>query len=646
MEKRLTNALSLDENKILRLITDRSSTGISVRDRNGNLLFCNPKWAEIWQKTDESVKEAQARKRKFLQLDQSDRYLGSRSKFILNLYSFGGDFTLNDIYVRKSKKWVNQNFYGLLNEVGEVDSVVIFTEDVTERKNAKATAIELLESTQRFHTLVENLPVAAYSTDSTGHLVSANPAMVKMFLADSKDDIYTTPVKRLYKNSGDRALFLSSLKSQGKLSNYEIELLRSDNSSFWASISANATLNAHGEIQSIDGIIRDISSEKALEKEILKAQKLESIGLLAGGIAHDFNNIMAAVLGNISLAKLYTQNNKRVTEKLEKAEKASLRASDLTRQLLTFSKGGQPVRKKKNIQKIIRESASFAATGSTVKVIYNLLENLHPVEIDESQIGQALNNIVINAIHSMARNGRIDISAINVLLEQGNTLDLPGGQYVKISIKDYGVGISAEVADRIFDPYFTTKPKGSGLGLATVYSILRNHDGKVTVDSIVGSGTIFSLYLPAIHSSVAYEKSNSVNSTLPIGQGRILIMDDDEAVLEVVKEILEQKGYSTFTAIDGKQAISMYEEAFVSGEKYDLLILDITVPGGMGGADALRKIHEVDPHAIAVVASGYANNTVMANFLDFGFVDSIAKPFTADALVNTARKALSHLINS
>ncbi len=640
LEKSLKEAETSQGNLIHKAIIDQSPVGISVRDRCGNLILCNAQWTKIWEMTENSVSEALSRKRTELKFDENDSYLGSDSQSVIDVYKKGGDLILEDFYLKELNRWINQRFYSVMNLSGEVESVVVLTEDVTKKRRSMAIEEELRIATLRYQTLVKNLPVAAYTTNSHGYVASANPAMVRMFQAESVEDIYGTPVWKRYKNPEDRAFFLEQMQKRGKVDNYEMELVRGDGTPFWASVSANATLDHAGQIQTIDGIIRDISSTKALEIEMRKAQKLESIGVLAGGLAHDFNNIMTAVMGNISLARVYASGDHRVQGKLEKAEKASLRVSELTGQLLTFSKGGQPVRKITDIQGVLRKVGSRTATFSKVELVYDLPDDLWAVNIDEAQIVQVVNHLVTNAIQSMPRGGTIEISAMNESSGESNKQPLEPGHYIKISVKDGGSGIPVEIQGRIFDPFFTTKSKESGLGLAVVYSIVKNHGGRVTVESEAGKGSVFAFYLPASEKAVKQEEKTSPVLEGYSKQTKILVMDDEESVLEVVSEILQQNGYRTGTATDGIEAFRLYREAVIAEDKFDILIMDITVPGGVGGVEAIRMIHELDPSAIAIVASGYANNTVMANFKDFGFVASITKPFGIDTLLNSIHDVL------
>ena len=645
LEEELEKLRNLQDTLIHKAIVDESPIGISVRDNCGNLLLCNQKWADIWHMPKERVREALRKKKTALDLDERDKYLDKDSQAVVDIYNNGGDLILSDIYLPEFNIWVDQRFYSIKNSDNEVTSVVILTEEVTGRVQSKAVEEELNKATKKYKTLVRNLPVAAYTTDGEGYLVSANPAMQKMFRAENEQSLYETPVYKRYKDSSARDLFLKELRSNLSLSNYEIELVREDGTIFWASVSANATLVKGSDSFCIDGIIRDITDSKALEKELIKTQKLESIGVLAGGIAHNYNNIMAAILGNITLAKLYIPKLSRAHEKLEEAEKASLRASGLTKQLLTFSKGGLPVKELFEIKEVLLESASFASTGSKVKVNFVFQEDLWHTRIDEGQISQVIHNLVINSIQAIEKTGSIEIQCENAFIDSCYSSAVAEGHYLKIIISDTGSGIPPEIINKIFDPYFTTKSGGHGLGLATAYSIISNHDGLITVTSEEGKGTTFTILLPATL-EILEKTVNIKNGVTKPHQKikRILVMDDEESVLKVAKEILEHFGYAVDTATNGEEAVSMYLSSTQQRSKYDLLIMDITVQGGMGGAEALQVILKHDPSAKAVVASGYASNTVMSNFEEFGFIGALAKPFDLEMLLGTVRKAIASSI--
>lgn len=639
LEKHLGLQPGSSEEKIYSAIINQSPVGISVRDHNGNLVLCNQSWVDIWEMSDENVKEALSSIRTELQMDHRDRYLGENQSKVQRIYEKGGDLILEAIYSRKLAKWIQQRFYGIEGASGSIQYVVVLTEDVTDRKKAERIERELQKSTMKYRKLVENLPVAAYTTNPRGQCIFANMAMVEMFEENSKEELYKTSVADRYVNPVERDIFLSEMLISGKVQGYEVELVTAKGRPFWASISATAVLDENGIVSTVDGIIRDISSVKVLEKEMLKNQKLESIGILAGGIAHDFNNILAAILGNISLAKLYASGDKRISDKLREAEKASIRASELTKQLLTFSRGGKPVRKTCDIRGIVRESASFAATGSGTVVKFSLPDDLWAAEVDESQIGQVINNLVLNAVQASPDGCEVLISASNTDLKDRNPLSLSPGSYIKLMVKDNGPGITTDIQGSIFDPYFSTKPSGSGLGLATVYSIIKNHSGSVTVESSPGNGSEFLIHLPSIGESISLPSENQRYASP--GRGKILVMDDEESVREVVSEILNQHGYTADTAAEGTSAVEMYRSSFLEGRPYDAVITDVTVPGGLGGIETAQRILRIDPSARIIVASGYSNNTAMANYRDHGFRDSIVKPFEMDTLLMSVEKVLN-----
>ena len=369
---------------------------------------------------------------------------------------------------------------------------------------------------------------------------------------------------------------------------------------------------------------QDITDRKKMEEELLKIEKLESIGILAGGLAHDFNNLLAAVLGNITLAKMYAEPDEHVVERLKEAEKATLRAKDLTQQLLTFSRGGAPVKEVASVGSIVKDSCSFTLRGSNVKCECTVPDNLWPVELDEGQIHQAINNLIINADQAMPQGGIIRIQCENITLDQGEVPSLPQGDYVKLSILDEGIGIPKKYIDKIFDPYFTTKQRGSGLGLATTYSIVKKHDGHISIESVVGKGSVFNVYLPATRKRVREQKRE--DDRIFKGSGRILVMDDEKTVREVMGEILKSLGYTVDFADDGTSAIEKYTNAKSSGQPFDAVIMDLTVPGGKGGMETVSELLQFDPSIKAIASSGYSNDPVMAEFRKFGFSDVIRKP--------------------
>lgn len=378
-----------------------------------------------------------------------------------------------------------------------------------------------------------------------------------------------------------------------------------------------------------------------LEQELLTSQKLDSIGVLAGGIAHDFNNILTAIMGNLCLAKLAVSPSEELYKRLSEAEKASQRAKGLTHQLLTFAKGGMPVKKTIFVEGVVREAARFALYGSNVRPEFSIWENLCPVDVDEGLMNQVVHNLVINAKQAMPGGGTLRIGGENVshIFQETKDLPLPPGQYVHITFADEGVGISKEHLPRIFDPFFTTKPKGSGLGLATSYSIVKKHGGHITVRSELGQGSVFSIYLLA--SSEAVVEKEGERGALLKDYRRILIMDDEEVIRNVLGSMLTNLGYLVESACEGAQAIALYKRNFEAGIPFDAVMIDLTIQGGIGGKEVLQELRKVDPQAKAIVSSGYATDAVMANYEEYGFKGVLTKPYRIGELA----EVLAQLLN-
>ncbi len=387
-------------------------------------------------------------------------------------------------------------------------------------------------------------------------------------------------------------------------------------------------------------IIRNISERKQMEEELLKIGKLDSMSVLAGGIAHDFNNILTAIMGSLSLARYRTESSNENYGVLEDAEKACQRAKDLVKQLLTFSKGGEPLRKAANVSVLLRDSANFGVSGSNVYCEFSIADDLHPVNIDEGQISQVIHNLVINAQQAMSDGGKIGISAENVHCAEGDItsgIALQPGKYVRISVADHGVGIPQGNLQKIFDPYFTTKQAGSGLGLATAYSIVKRHEGCITVESQVGVGATFSVYLPASDTKPPVKAEAGAPK---VGLGEVLVMDDEEVVRTIAGKMLQCLGYSPSFARSGEEAVELYRRAKENGRPIDVIIMDLTIPAGMGGKETIRNLLSIDPNVKAIVSSGYSDEPIMAEFKKYGFRGVVAKPYRLSELAEALQAAL------
>ena len=386
-------------------------------------------------------------------------------------------------------------------------------------------------------------------------------------------------------------------------------------------------------------VLRDVTGQERMARELLKASKLESLTVLAGGIAHDFNNILTAIIGNITLAATYPEDLQQTANWLGEANKASNRARDLTQQLLTFAKGGVPVRKTVQVQETLRESTQFALHGANVKAELNFPKEMWPVEVDTGQLSQVIHNIVLNAVQAMPSGGVIHLGAENVRLESESSLPLPGGNYVKISIRDQGDGIPPENLARVFEPFFTTKNSGTGLGLATCYTIIKRHHGHITLDSRPGVGTTFHLFLPASDQPAITVPVDSFLKPLR-GRGRLLVMEDDTQLGDCIHAMLSQLGYEVCVRGDSSEAVRCYRETAAGHRPFDGVILDLTIRGGAGARETVQELRAINPRLKAIVSSGYAQDSALAEFREWGFGGVITKPYTVEQLATVLRSIL------
>lgn len=427
----------------------------------------------------------------------------------------------------------------------------------------------------------------------------------------------------------------------------DLELWQKDGRTFLASVNLRPITDQQGEVVGVVSVADDITERKKMEEAIARVEKLEAIGVLAGGIAHDFNNILTAVLGNIALARARMPHDEEMARLLAEAEKAGWRARGLTQQFVTFAEGGAPVRKTRSIRPLLQEIPELMLRGSNIALSVDAPEDIWPANFDEAQIGQVLQDMVQNAKQAMRAGGRLQIRARNAELGDNDVNGLPPGPYLKIDIADTGPGIPREVIGKIFDPYFSTKAEGTGLGLTTAYSIMKRHDGSIEVESQPGRGATFSLYLPGI---VNYREASPVQAatvkakpSVPIQSGaRILLMDDEDMVRSVGSRILKGLGYEVECARDGDEALTLYRMAYASNQRFAAVILDLTVPGAMGGKDCIEQLKTLDPGVKALVSSGYGNDPVLANFAEYGFSGMIPKPYRVDEIRQTLSLVLAH----
>jgi len=618
-------------NSLLAGTLESTADGILVVDDKGRIASYNRKFLEMWQIPEEVA----ASEDDNLALSYAMRYLKEPESFLKKVQELYNEKEAESFDILEFKDGKVFERYSIpLKIEGKSEGRVWSFRDVTGRKRME-------EEQQIFVSLVENSTDLIGIASLDGKVFYLNQAGQKLVGLDDHGEVRGRRIQdfALEKHLKPLQEMLASLSKEGTWKGEarirDFKTGRPIPIEFHSFVIKDSKT---GQPIALAAISRDISERKKLEEEMARGDKLNSIGILAGGIAHDFNNLLTAIFGNITLAKMYANRQGEVYKRLEESEKAAERAKDLTHQLLTFSKGGAPVKKTISLQELVKESANFILRGSNVKCEFSLPADLWHVEADEGQISQVLNNLIINATHAMSEGGILQVYCGNVNVDQSD-LPLAKGDYVLISIMDHGTGISKKHLSKIFDPYFTTKKKGSGLGLSTTYSIVRSHGGHITVESDLGIGTTFTIYLPAAVEATPRpfaEKERFVK-----GKGRILVMDDEEAVREVARGMLETLGYSVTLAKDGTEAIDVYQAAMASGMPFDSVLMDLTVPGGMGGMEAIKRILEIDSKVKAIVCSGYSSDMVMANPGSFGFRAVVSKPYSLRQLGSTIGNVLS-----
>lgn len=591
----------------------------------GRFILANPTSAALLGY--ESVED-------FVQIDVCDVFVNPADRHLFSDALIKQGIINQELQLRKKDgtvSWYYESARAIYGEDGEIQYFNCILQDITDRKRAEAALHYKYQYEKvmaernkeiQYRQLVEMSPTAIFVFED-GKITLSNQAAAQMLGAGTPDDLLNRTIEE-FLHPGFQTNFAGIVEESLRLEKpyVESQLIRKDGQLLDVVISASY-FQDH-ERQAIRTTVWDVSEYKLKEQELITAEKLESLSVLAGGIAHDFNNILTVLFGNLSLAKAYRNNPEKILSKLNEIEEAALQTKDLANQLSTFSKGGSPIKSRVSIAQILQKSVLLAKSGANVRCELDLGVDLYTVEVDEAQMQQVFNNLTINAVQAMPNGGTIRVKANNTVLDakQSQEMGLREGKYVKISFADDGVGIPAENMIRIFDPFFTTKENGSGLGLVTVKSIIKKHDGNISVTSRPDVGTTFFFYLPAAKADKNLPTARSAT------KGKVLLMDDEEGIRKVASEILSVLGFEVDTAIEGGVALSLYSRARELGIPYDAVILDLTVPGGMGGKETISKLLQIDPFVKVIVSSGYSNDPVLANYREYGFLEKLAKPYT------------------
>jgi len=487
----------------------------------------------------------------------------------------------------------------------------------------------LAESETRFRDVFDTVGDGIIVADvSNRKLVMANSAICAL-LGRSAEELLSLTVNEIHPRDKVEAVvkvFESMVKGEVDHA-MEIPMQHKDGSVVLADVSARPTIISNRRC--VVGVFRDASERLRRADEQLQVQKLESIRTLAAGIAHDFNNLLTGLIGNISLAQLQLDTDQAAWDLLDEAQRAATRGTALTRQLLTFAKGGVPVRTRANLVQGVRDSANLAASGSNVQCQFELPSESCAVIGDEGQLAQVFQNLVRNAVEAMPGGGVVMVG----VSRQRSTR----GHEVCVEVSDRGQGIAPEFLEKIFTPFFTTKDKGSGLGLAVAFSIVQNHGGRIQVSSKIKAGTTFRVTLPALD---VRDSAPPPSQESGRGVGRVLVMDDEAMVVRIAERVLQNSGFQTHGVADGVAAVEAYRLAAASGKRFDVVILDLTVPGGVGGREAAERILALDPGARLMVSSGYSEDAVMAEFRRHGFCAVLPKPYNAKQLCDAVQAVL------
>ncbi len=638
----------LDQKEVYRQILDAIADMVLVKGEGSRILWANKAFRDYYAMTNEQLYE---------RVDASFNQAGYTEQYVRDdhdVFTSGLVLDIPEEPVTRSDGLV-QIFHTvkspLRDDEGRVLMTVGVSRNITESKRIKEDLAryrehlenlveertdELSRLSDKLSTILSSLTEGIVAVDALGRVQLMNPA-ARALLGIGQDEAVPESISDLIDfspehtesqapaASGLEAMLANVQATTGRLRSRQGELRL-------VSMQAAPLQGANEAGSGMVLVLRDVALEREVADQRLRHQKLESLGLLAGGIAHDFNNILAGILANVSLASIESARGRPVDDLLEQAAQACLRAQGLTSQLLTFACGGAPLKRTLSVAKPVREAAELALRGSHCGLVLEVTNDAAPVDADEGQLVQAIGNLVMNAKQAMPGGGQLTISIDNAVVNR-DQLPLVPGTYVRIRVSDQGSGIAPEHLPRIFDPYFTTKPTGSGLGLASVHSIVKQHGGCVTVSSTLGIGTEFCVYLPASESKPSRDESSPERESRGRPQ-RVLVLDDDEGVRRVMKRALSMRGHDCLVVGHSSNAFEAVDAAQRDGVPFDAIFVDLTMPGDLAGTEVIARLVARKTGAKLIVMSGYSTDLVMANYREHGLSARLQKPFTVTDIEN------------
>jgi PAS domain S-box-containing protein len=627
--------------------------GLMVVDGKGIILFVNPGMAKIFGR---SATEMIGRKYS----DPRWRFRCIDEERIEEDPVFGWIMKAGQSLADKScvmdapsgpKKALLINANPCFDVSGSIIAIAAFVRDLTEQLHLREENREIRNVYERLTQYADEVIIHVQA--DSGKVMYINEAAHRIF-GYSLEEYLADPglaMRVFHKNYVKDWVRATGALDAGMdvLRNLHVEGVAKDGQTVILEFTAIAVRDSSGRIEYFESLGRDVTVRRFMEAELAKAQKLESIGLLAGGIAHDFNNILTSVFGSLAMARMDVAADSPAYQRLVAAEEHCERAKTLTRKLLTYSRSGSQQRKTVSIATVLRDATVFTLSGKNIQCAFNLPEGLWSAQIDEGQMHQVVHSLVTNAAEAMPLGGAIEVGALNVVLTAQQVPSLRGGRYVKWYVRDQGAGISGAHMKKLFDPYFTTKQmgslKGMGLGLAIVYSIVKSHEGMITVESTPGDGTTFTVYIPATNGE-SHEPKPAMTGKKPSDEKhKVLLIDDEKILLDVTGSMLVHLGYEVATATSHDEAIDIYSQSKEANAPFSLVIMDLTMRGDEGGETAIRRWQSVHPDVKAVISSGYVHDPAIEEYWKYGFVGAMVKPYSLTELKGALEKILAEKRN-